>query len=872
MPTHTLRRSLASVVAITAILAGSLIATSPAMADPGLPYPTGIVPADGAFSKVDNPDVHWDAVPGAASYTTRLSTTESGGNLTGDILSFPNQGTSIPGPLGESSFYWQVQSVDDEGNAGDWSPIRHFTVDLHAPSIGISGTAAAYKAGSTVPVTISASDNFNLKRVAANLYFNGSFLAAIGSTPAATSLATGTFGTTWNFAIPAGYADGVYTIKAAATDEAGWTSTTTTTFVYDTVRPVIAITSHAPNAVLHGVETIGGTATDTGSGISQVTFHLRAVKNTTPFSLNGFINTIVAPVVAGQWSLTLDTTAYADLGIAYPDPTAAARGYGFTVLGADAAGNDNGGGTALKPVTFDNTAPAGLAGTFPLGWTLTATEFTWTAATDLHGPVKYTVYKGNPQAPNADGSMSSGVEVLGSDLTGTSLAYAFPIGPIHWQVRATDVYGNSFYSPIYGAQVIGTPVITSPVDGTVFNEHTLTTTWTDVFGIGGVKEWQVDYFIDRNHDGHPTHEIRIVPGDQLSYTQLFLTYQGVETIRVRAVYNIPFSPWDASSDKGPWSNTVTVTRDSVGPIAPQPIAPQNGLMQNVPQPILGWNAAGDAVKYDVRTSHDPSRVPNTNNGALSGTSTTTRVTGTTFQLTAPGQGWTFWQVRGVDAVGNTGPWSNIWATGVDTVAPVVTLTAPLDGATVETADFSLTWSSSETPVTYTVQSSDQPDVDGNGALTHLIGISPVTTSDAFWALTGVPNATYYWQVRAEDAAGNTGAWTTPFTVTVAVPSPESTPASTDGGAAGAAGTGGAGTAGASFATEQLTTFALPGDTATTGTPSTTGSGTSDDKKTVASSQVSASGIAWWFWLILLLIAAALAGLFLIVFRRRQFAA
>src|SRR5690606_26948408 len=75
-----------------------------------------------------------------------------------------------------------------------------------------------------------------------------------------------------------------------------------------------------------------------------------------------------------------------------------------------------------------------------------------------------------------------------------------------------------------------------------------------------------------------------------------------------------------------------VVFDNSGPIAPQPINPENGRTQADDSPLLDWTDVSDAVSYEVRTSTSPARVPNVNDGELSGgDAVTVPVTGSELQ-------------------------------------------------------------------------------------------------------------------------------------------------------------------------------------------------------------------------------------------------
>ena len=121
------------------------------------------------------------------------------------------------------------------------------------------------------------------------------------------------------------------------------------TVVYDTTGPAITITSPATGSTVSGTVVVSGTIADDLSGIqnNQVTVHLRAVKPDDG-KLGAFLNTLYATVNSdGSWSVTFDSTPYAD------------GEYGVTILANDGAGNSQtaSGGASLKPFSIDNNRP-----------------------------------------------------------------------------------------------------------------------------------------------------------------------------------------------------------------------------------------------------------------------------------------------------------------------------------------------------------------------------------------------------------------------------------------------------------------------------------------------------------------------------------
>jgi hypothetical protein len=119
-----------------------------------------------------------------------------------------------------------------------------------------------------------------------------------------------------------------------------------------------------------------------------------------------------------------------------------------------------------------------------------------------------------------------------------------------------------------------------------------------------------------------------------------------------------------------------------------------------------------------------------------------------------------------------------WCVNSSCIAPpsVPTLAAPSDNATVSTSNFSFTWnpSTDTTSITYELESSLSLATNPDGSFTTRLADSAGLTTTSIDS-PGTPNGTYYWHVRAADAAGNTSAWSDTWTVTVnnTPPSPSS---------------------------------------------------------------------------------------------------
>ena len=223
--------------------------------------------------------------------------------------------------------------------------------------------------------------------------------------------------------------------------------------------------------------------------------------------------------------------------------------------------------------------PAAPVATSPSGWyapaanqttNSTAVQFSWNAPTNGPIPTSYEVITGNHSNVDANGRLTSDVNVRTVNATGTTFTTDLAPGAYQWQVRAN--YADLTQGPwsnILPVQVIGVPTVTSPTAGEVSNAPSFTAQWTAVNGVGGVEKYEIRYGVDRNNDGEidkntdgsVKYEYRTVTGDELSRTQYWSDLEGPLTIAVRAKYNIALG----GDFYGPWSATVNYSRDTIAP-------------------------------------------------------------------------------------------------------------------------------------------------------------------------------------------------------------------------------------------------------------------------------------------------------------------
>jgi len=118
-----------------------------------------------------------------------------------------------------------------------------------------------------------------------------------------------------------------------------------------------------------------------------------------------------------------------------------------------------------------------------------------------------------------------------------------------------------------------------------------------------------------------------------------------------------------------------------------------------------------------------------------------------------------------DAAGNSTDYTFVY----DTVAPLVPVHEfPANGAVINVNDFWFNWTDVADAVSYEMQNSQNPAVGSNGSFVNVQwsgDYQQIQPTESKARSVGA-NGTWYWQIRAVDAAGNKSAWTTPWSVTI----------------------------------------------------------------------------------------------------------
>ena len=229
---------------------------------------------------------------------------------------------------------------------------------------------------------------------------------------------------------------------------------------------------------------------------------------------------------------------------------------------------------------------------------------------------------------------------------------------------------------------------------------------------------------------------------------------------------------DSVSNVSGWSATSSFVVDTVPPGAPTLDAPASAARTN------SSTLNGTFVDSDGTDSGtvDFQLCSNASCSSVVGSSTSSTVTpgaaASWTPVVADGTYW--WRLRATDAAGNQTGWTSTQSFVLDTNPPATpTATGPVDGAYLGAAPAlggNFSSSDSGDSGTINVKLCNGSCVTGSSAS----GIA--NGGSGSWTPTGLADGTYTWQVQAQDAAGNTSAWTAAKSFTLdttppAVPTP-----------------------------------------------------------------------------------------------------
>lgn len=331
---------------------------------------------------------------------------------------------------------------------------------------------------------------------------------------------------------------------------------------------------------------------------------------------------------------------------------------------------------------------------------------------------------------------------------------ALPEGIWYWKVRAENANGPGPWSGVRWLKVdVTSPTVQISVNtAMVFDNYV------------GADNFVVTATFSENMDNTITPTITFTPDVSLDTLENVVfawtvdnsvctwTYdvddEGVENLGVDVT--ISGGKDLAGNDQVDNTGENMFSVDTLAPVAPTLVSPENNENTNDNTPNLDWGTVSDAslpVLYRVHVS-DNSQFPydNVDSGWISDDNYITSELAESV--------W-YWRVHAKDNAGNVGDKSASRSFRVDITAPVApTLVSPDNGAQTADSTPTLSWNvvnDNSLPVTYDLQVDDDSDFS-----TPTENVSGLT--DYSYATSSLADGTWYWRVRARDNAGNAGNW------------------------------------------------------------------------------------------------------------------
>jgi glucose/arabinose dehydrogenase/chitodextrinase len=421
--------------------------------------------------------------------------------------------------------------------------------------------------------------------------------------------------------------------------------------------------------------------------------------------------------------------------------------YRYRVRAVDAAGNLGGYSNIAAATTPDGTPPSAPSGLTANAANATQINLAWTAATDNVGVAGYRVER-------CQGAGCTNFAQIAAP-TGTSLSDTgrTDATTYRYRVRAIDAAGNlGAYSSIAAATTPdGTPpsapngLTATPVSATRIN--LAWTAATDNVAVTG-------YRVERCQGASCTNFTQISTPTATSYADTGRTSATTYRYRVRAI--------DAASNLGAYSSIVSATTlDGTPPSAPSGLT---ATAVSAVQVNLAWNAATDNIGVAAY------RVERCQGASCTNFAQIATPTATSYNDTGRTGATTYrYRVRAVDAAGNVGAFSNIASATTPASSDTTPPSAPtgLTASAVSAAQINLAWTAATDNVGVTGYRVER--CLGASCINFTQIATPTGTS---FNDTGVAAATTYgYQVRAVDAAGNLGPYSSIASATTPSPPP-----------------------------------------------------------------------------------------------------
>ncbi|MHA1503188.1 MAG: hypothetical protein ACTSSB_15240 [Candidatus Heimdallarchaeota archaeon] len=280
-----------------------------------------------------------------------------------------------------------------------------------------------------------------------------------------------------------------------------------------------------------------------------------------------------------------------------------------------------------------------------------------------------------------------------------------------------------------GTYTINAPTQSSPANGIITYDRTVTITWEEV-----AISNDYNLVVDNNAD-FSSPIVNVNTGASESYTTGYLS-EGTYYWHVRNHWLL----WGAFS--ATWQFTVEGT-------PPALVSPANGVVTMDTTPYLDWGSVAGATMYELQIDDNPSF-----------SSPYTTQTASTYRTspTLSNGNW-YWRVRARDQINYWGSFSGYRYLTVDTSPPgAPILVTPINGAFTHDSSPYFSWNPVSTAVLYRIQ------VALNSGFTS--GVWSQTTGSTSYSSVSFSDGLRYWRVQARDAVGNWGSFSSYRTFTI----------------------------------------------------------------------------------------------------------
>jgi len=323
-------------------------------------------------------------------------------------------------------------------------------------------------------------------------------------------------------------------------------------------------------------------------------------------------------------------------------------------------------------------------------------------------------------------------------------------------IPGSDGVGDTPYNISGGSNrdryplVVVAPILVWPALGENINDNTPTLDWGDVI----VVRQPIIYNLQVDNDPDFSSPVVNVTGLTTSnYTTPELA-EGLWYWRTNARDNAGIT--------SAWSASRSFRVDITVPATPTLLGPADGTVTTDSTPTFRWTAVIDVsmpVTYELQVDNDA--------GFGSPEINISRLADNTYTPTIALADENYsWRVRAQDNAGNTSDLSSIWTLLIDTTPPAApTPLEPADGTKTKDNTQTFRWTAVtdvgnvSPPVSYDIEIDNDPTFSSpeNSAT----GLTDNTYTSGYLA-----DENYSWRVRARDNLGNTGAWSSVWTLLI----------------------------------------------------------------------------------------------------------